>query len=196
MIAKTPKQAKELGLKTYFTGKPCKRGEIADRRLNGDCLCDKCLEFTKKLKAQWANDNKEKSSLWRANNRDKMRKYQKEWTLRNKEQSVKAIKKWKLENKEALDESSAKRRAIKENAMASWYGELDELVMREAFSLAKLRKQATGIDWHIDHMIPLQAKECCGLHCASNIQVIPAKLNVTKINKMVLTNPYEWIKHG
>ncbi len=33
-------QAKSLGLKRYFTGRPCKRGHIAEREtINSSCLC-------------------------------------------------------------------------------------------------------------------------------------------------------------
>jgi len=44
-------------------------------------------------------------------------------------------------------------------------------------------------------MIPLAARKACGLHVASNCQVIPAKLNVSKNNKLILTQPREWIQH-
>jgi hypothetical protein len=34
----TRKQAREKGLKRYFTGKPCKRGHVVERRVDtGDC---------------------------------------------------------------------------------------------------------------------------------------------------------------
>lgn len=45
---------------------------------------------------------------------------------------------------------------------------------KEAAALCRDREAATGFAWHVDHMIPLQAKEACGLHCATNLQVIPA----------------------
>jgi hypothetical protein len=32
------REAKERGLTSYFTGKPCKRGHIAKRQLNGTCV--------------------------------------------------------------------------------------------------------------------------------------------------------------
>ena len=42
-IEKTPaiigrREAKEKGLTSYFTGKPCKRGHVARRQLNGTCV--------------------------------------------------------------------------------------------------------------------------------------------------------------
>lgn len=195
MLPKSKKEAVEQGVKFYYTGNLCKRGGLALRTLNGDCLCNECQDFYAELKRKWAVDNKHKNAEWRKNNPEKMSKYKSEWVKRNKEQAVNAIKLWKASNKDAVEASTAKRRASKIKAIASWYGELDELVMIEAFDLTKLRYRATGIKWHVDHMIPLQAKEASGIHCASNVQVIPEKLNVSKVNKMFLTEPNQWIKH-
>lgn len=45
------KEAKKLGLSTYYTGEPCKNGKKFERRVsNGICLCPKC----KKERANWA----------------------------------------------------------------------------------------------------------------------------------------------
>jgi hypothetical protein len=60
------------------------------------------------------------------------------------------------------------------------FTELDQFVFDEASKLKELRKTATGIDWHIDHIVPLNHKNACGLHNAYNFQVVPAKWNLTK----------------
>lgn len=85
-----------------------------------------------------------------------------------------------------------KRNAAKLNATPGWYGELDEFVTREAADLCRLRELATGVAWQVDHMVPLQAREACGLHCAANLQVIPARMNISKKNRMIFTEPFEW----
>lgn len=60
------------------------------------------------------------------------------------------------------------------------FTELDQFVFNEATNLKELRKKATGFDWHIDHIVPLNHKNACGLHNAYNFQVVPAKWNLTK----------------
>ena len=80
-------------------------------------------------------------------------------------------------------------------ALPAWSDELDVFVWQEAAHLVRLRKSATGIDWAADHMIPLAAKTACGLHVGRNCQVIPAYLNNRKNNKLIFTEPFEWMAH-
>lgn len=77
---------------------------------------------------------------------------------------------------------SAKRRAVKRNAVPNWLTEWDEFVIDELYDLAQKRTKTTGILWHVDHIIPLQSKLVCGLHVPANLQVIPAKDNLRKGN--------------
>jgi hypothetical protein len=187
------KQAQALGLKTYFTGKPCKRGGIADRRLNGDCLCDTCLEFTRQLKAKWSVEHPEKNKAWRKANPEKMADYKKNWQDKHKEKYEQNLKRWKGNNPEKLLTYVHDRIAARIKRTPTWYGEFDAFVMHEALLLATRRYSTTGIKWHMDHMIPLRSKTASGFHCASNIQVIPEALNVRKRNTMTFTKPYEWV---
>jgi hypothetical protein len=103
---------------------------------------------------------------------------------------------WKAANPDAVRMQWRMRRARKLSAIPPWFGELDELVMIEAHDLAKLREAATGIRWEIDHSIPLAAKEACGLHVGANIQVIPAAMNRAKRNRVVMTEPGDWLHYG
>ena len=198
MQAKTPKEARQLGLKTYFTGVPCKRGGVADRRLNGDCLCDSCVDHTNYLKAKWVMSNRSKhlasKKKWAEKNKERQKETTKAWTEQNSEKVIEIRKKWADNNRDKLRSYKRNRRAAKMNAKPQWFGEFDRFVLREASALTVMREKTTGIKWHVDHMIPLQAKTVCGFHVANNIQVIPAKLNAAKLNNLVYVNFAEWIK--
>lgn len=189
------KEAKALGLKTYFTGKPCKRGGIAARRLNGDCLCEQCIAFVKEVKTKYAVNNKHKKTQWALQNPEKTKAYKDAWAIRNKDAQANRIKQWKKDNPEKVLADFHKRRAKKIQATPCWYGEFDRFVVHEALRLARLRQSITGVKWHVDHMIPLQSKEASGFHCASNIQVIPEWMNVSKANRIMYSERNEWLAH-
>lgn len=61
--------------------------------------------------------------------------------------------------------------------------ELDRFVVREADLLALSRTAATGVRWHVDHIIPLNHRRASGLHNAFNVQVVPARWNIQKSNR-------------
>ena len=42
----------------------------------------------------------------------------------------------------------------------------------------------TGLPHHVDHVIPLQGENVCGLHVASNLRVILARDNLRKSNRL------------
>ena len=90
---------------------------------------------------------------------------------------------WRKANPIKMASYSAYHRARRKNAIPSWVSELDTFVFEEAYSLRKLRLDATGILWEVDHIIPITGRKVCGLHVWNNLQVIPAAANRSKHNK-------------
>lgn len=130
------------------------------------------------------------TNQYSSRNRDVLSQKQRENRAKNPDRE----KEYRVKYREKHNELVAKRRAEQRQAIPSWFNEFDEFAFQQAYELAALRQQETGIEWHVDHMIPLRARKCCGLHCADNIQVIPAVMNLEKNNKMQLTKPLEWLK--
>jgi len=64
-----------------------------------------------------------------------------------------------------------------------WLTKSDKIEIRWAYQIAKERTRDTGIQWHVDHIIPLKGKIVSGLHVPSNLQIITAKENFKKRNK-------------
>lgn len=170
-------EAKDKDLKRYFTGVKCKHGHVSERYTrHGGCVecarlekrkyqsCPKVKERNNIRYRKYHADNKEKEREYRKANIQKIRVYRRNRKEKNKEQTP------------------------------NWFGEFDSFVLSESSELCIIREKETGIQWHIDHMFPLRAKLVCGLHCAENFQVIPAKFNTSKQNKLIFTNRYEWLK--
>jgi hypothetical protein len=114
---------------------------------------------------------------------------------RNREKVLEKQRQHAAANPHVHAAKAALRRSRKRQAVPPWFGDLDDLVWLEAAHLVRLRRAATGMNWAADHMVPLAARSACGLHVASNCQVIPASMNASKLNKLVLINPGEWIAY-
>lgn len=136
----------------------------------------------------------ERKRRYYAANRINSAEYSRDYYQRNRPKLIEYSKGWRSSNTEKTRAQTAKRRAARRERIPPWFGELDQFVLEEAYDLAIQRQELTGIEWHVDHMVPLQAKKACGLHCAGNIQVIPAVMNLSKSNKMLLTEPLAWLR--
>lgn len=103
--------------------------------------------------------------------------------IKNKEKINSKRKEHYENNKEKYLGYTISRRYNKEKATPNWDKELTDFVIKEAYELAKIRKKETGIEWHVDHIIPLSGKEVSGLNVWNNIQLLPAKINLSKGNR-------------
>lgn len=100
------KEAIEKGLKMYFTGKPCKYGHVAERRVDGGCLeCGRgrnkaYREQNREYFKEYREQNKEYLKEYREQNKE----YFKEYGERNKEHIKEYKKEYYEQNKEYIKE--------------------------------------------------------------------------------------------
>lgn len=76
----------------------------------------------------------------------------------------------------------ARYRAALLNAMPSWS---DLAAIRLIYAEARRVSRETGESHHVDHIIPLQGRNVCGLHVPLNLQILPASSNQSKGNRLV-----------
>lgn len=192
--------AKAQGLQRYFSGKPCQNGNVAERLVSSyECLCDACHAEKRAKQKQWYDENAtaqiSRYREYRENNLERSRQATRNWRMNNPD-AVKDYKKRQAAANPHLNRLKvASRRAARQQRIPKWFGEFDRFMIEEAADLASRRESATGIKWHVDHMIPMRAKLASGLHCGDNLQVIPESMNVRKHNKLWLTEPGEWLRH-
>ncbi len=189
------KDALERGLKRFFTGKPCQKGHVAERFVaNFDCI--ECKNaYIKEYNAANKDRVQANRSAYREANKERIAKVTKDYREANKERISSQRNNYIASNKARRASMNAKRRARELRATVGWGDDLTSFVAEQAYDLAKRREAATGFGWQVDHMIPLQARTACGLHVWNNLQVIPARLNNSKLNKLILTEPFEWLQH-
>lgn len=81
---------------------------------------------------------------------------------------------WSAEHPERRNQRAAKRRALKRSLHHPQHDESVELRLHEE---AKRLTSETGIEHHVDHIIPIKHG---GFHHHENLQVLPANVNLAK----------------
>jgi hypothetical protein len=94
---------------------------------------------------------------------------------------VKAYKsKWKQGNPHKAREYQFVRGQAKRKATPAW---ANRAAMLAIFRKARELTTATGVEYHVDHIIPVLSQYVCGLHCEQNMQILQASANISKLNR-------------
>jgi len=189
-LPKTRAEAKATGATHYFTGEPCKHGHIAPRKTKGACV--ECL------KVEWGKGNQTRAEYFRQYNQSEAgQKAKREYYERNKGAVVARAqarpdidkrrykKNHKVANPDMYKELVSLRRRRFRQATPKWLTAEQRMEIRLKYRLAIELSRATGIRHAVDHIVPLQGEEVCGLHVPWNLQVIPQEENLKKYNKLV-----------
>lgn len=143
-------------------------------------LCSKCKEV--RPTSDFYKDSSKKDGFrttckgckavvdrdYKQNNRDKVKERQ---------------SKYYEKNKELFFNHNSKRRAKSRNATPSWLSPAQKAHMKRTHKLRILVEEVTGVKYHVDHIVPLNGKNVCGLNVPWNLEVIQAKENLSKSNK-------------
>ena len=189
-LPKTRAEAKASGAKHYFTGDPCKHGHIAPRKTKGSCV--ECL------KAEWAQANETRAEYFKEYNKSEAgQKAKKGYYERNKDAVIAAAqarpdeakrqyrKTHKINNPDLYKELVSVRRRRFRDATPKWLSPEQRMEIRLKYRLAIEMSRATGIRHAVDHEVPIQGEDVCGLHVPWNLQVITQEENLKKYNKHV-----------
>jgi hypothetical protein len=138
------------------------------------------------------------SAAWRARNPQKVKAYVEASKDAQRERSAAsharatpeqiaakraAAKAWAQANPHRIAALAGKRRATLLQRTPAWLTVDDHWMIEQAYELAALRSSMTGVEWHVDHRLPLKGRRISGLHVPMNLQVIPAVLNMRKHNR-------------
>ncbi len=151
----TKAEAIASGFNRYHSGIPCSRGHKAPRKLSGHCTV--CVRLTSNRR----RSDPEGAARHRAANR--------KW--RESELGKAARVRGNLQR--LLDGGAHHKRRRK--AMPRWADR------RAIYEFASLRPRGH----HLDHIVPINGATVCGLHVLENLQIIPAKANYMKGNKVI-----------
>ena len=195
------KDAKAQGLKHYFTGKPCKNGHVA-QRFTSKGICMECNRaHNTALRADgyhrdyYANRMATDESFRKAKCNDAKKHYH-NVMKHDEERMAKHYARLSVYQKENKETCNRARRAhtkrnpgydriytvaYRANINLSDLTESEQIQVRAIYKLRARISEATGIEHHVDHHIPLSRG---GKHHPDNLWVIPASENLSKGAKL------------
>jgi hypothetical protein len=152
---------------------PCRNGHVV-HRVNGKCPECKII------------GNRRRALRWARTNLEKKREIYRKWRTSNIELarsiSRKSVAQWRRRNLDITAEQSARYKSIVRRASPKWLNKSQKMEMVNFYREARRISKETGIMHHVDHIFPLQAKTCCGLHVPWNMQVLVGSDNIRKRN--------------
>lgn len=172
------KYARENSLLRYFTGKPCKYNHLSERSTSSK----NCIECTLIRRKELAEDIVIKSRDYYLKNMESIKSKVKKYADSNPDKIKIQKNNWRINNLDKHAAISAKRRCAKLRRTPSW---TDFSKIRDIYAERRKLSEETGIEYHVDHIIPLQGENVCGLHVHYNLQIITAKENLSKKNKYI-----------
>jgi hypothetical protein len=107
----------------------------------------------------------------------------KAWREKNLEQSKANVSRWHKDNPEKSSVHKAKYRYNKMAATPSWLTETQLSDMLALHIICRKLEVLMPAKYHVDHVVPLQGKNFCGLNVPWNLQVLESGLNISKSNR-------------
>lgn len=98
----------------------------------------------------------------------------------NMEKSKRSDKQYREKYPEKNRAKRARYRASKLKATPIW---ADKDRIDYMYKKAKWLEELTGKKYEVDHIVPLQSNNVCGLHCWANLQILEVSHNRSKGNK-------------
>lgn len=142
---------------------------------------EKLNENGRKSRLRHLEKNLERCRKHSALNREQCRENTRIWREKNLEYARDYYRQYAKNNPGKVNAKTVKRKTLKMKAIPRWADK--EKIDGIYIECSRISKE-TGILHHVDHIIPLQGKNVCGLHCETNLQIITATENLRKNNRL------------
>ena len=146
--------------------------------------CKKCHTSAAKQRYRKNKDAKIKYAReYRKLAPERVRQSKAAYYKKNKQKINKKNAEYMQNNRHIKAEITARRKARKLNATPHWLTKEDLEIIKWIYQARDCYSKAKGVLYHVDHIVPLQGKDVCGLHVWWNMQLLPAEQNLSKGNK-------------
>lgn len=105
----------------------------------------------------------------------------KRWTAANPERARAIQTRYRKKHPERQAAAREDKRQLLLKATPKWALLRDIL---EMYAAARAAQELFGIKVHVDHAVPMRSPLVCGLHCIDNLQLLQAKPNLIKSNRI------------
>lgn len=154
--------------------------------------------YLKKYKEDNRNKELKRSAEYRQKNRQALKEKGQEYVASNPQKVSESKRNYRERHRGRVRESSkryrelnrpkyaryrALRRAREKQAQPSWLTSEDLARMDLMWGLRELKSFVEGVEYEVDHIVPLRGETICGLHVPWNLRVIPKEENRRKLNR-------------
>ena len=152
--------------------------EFGPNKSKPDGLASECRPCKREQNREYAAKNREtarvRAKKWYKENKDSL-------TEEQKQKRRDACNRYRKRHPDKINSKNRKRQAAKLNATPAW---ADKVAIDYIYYAAKVIERVYGTKWHVDHIIPLNGKNVCGLHVQNNLQLLAPLDNLKKSNKL------------
>lgn len=154
--------------------------------------CGQSKDLTAFYKASTSKDGRQShckechnqySKIKYYNNHDENRARLSKYYLDNHEKEKAARREHYKNNKASYLFNYYKREERIKDATPNWLTDSMLSEIKNIYSERQRISEETGVVYHVDHIVPLQGDNVCGLHVPWNLQIISAEENLRKSNK-------------
>lgn len=172
----------DLPLSEFYASKEHKSGFLGRCK---KCESERCRERNKLNKETRIPKAKE----WQINNPEKYRQAmqasRKAAKVKNPEKVMQYFRDYREKNRAKINAKLTKREADKKQRTPDWLTAIHMAQIAEFYEVSEALSIQTGIKHHVDHIVPLMGKIVSGFHVPWNLQVLTAKENQAKGNRLI-----------
>lgn len=103
-----------------------------------------------------------------------------EWRAANHNKATAVEREYRQRNRGAVNQRRREYQARKSGQVPPW---ADRDAMRRIYDEAARLTEETGVQHHVDHIVPLKGEVVSGLHVVENLQILTATENIGKSNR-------------
>lgn len=139
---------------------------------------DKVLEWRDARKV--SGRNKANKLTYRGKHPERVRAARRASYAKRREVELECMRAWRKANPEKVNANGIERVARQLMATPQW---ADKSAILEIYKAAHAASEIFETPIHVDHIVPLRSKLVCGLHCESNLRLLPKSVNQSKSNR-------------